>query len=61
MKPEEKKEILETYKWIKVKAYKMNEDITWEQRYHELEKHHLAETNFLIQQVRDLVNQLPET
>ena len=60
MKPEEKKEILETYKWIKVKMYKMNEQLSWEERYKELEKHHEVETNFLIGKVRELVVQIPD-
>lgn len=60
MKTEEKKEILETYKWIKVKPYKMNEELSWEERYREFEKHHIDETNFLIDKVRTLVRQLPE-
>ncbi len=59
MNTEEKKEILSTYKWIKVKSYKMNEQLSWEERYKELEKHHIDETNFLIKKIRDIVGQLP--
>jgi hypothetical protein len=51
----EKKEILETYKWIKVKKYSMNEELSWEERYKELEKHHIEETTFLIEKIRELV------
>ncbi|MBP6732083.1 MAG: hypothetical protein KA149_08490 [Chitinophagales bacterium] len=51
----EKKEILETYKWIKVKKYNMREDLSWEERYKELEQHHLEETTFLIEKIRELV------
>ena len=60
MNAEEKKEILSTYKWIKVKPYRMNELLSWEERYRELEKHHIDETNFLIKKIRDIVGQLPE-
>ncbi|NJR17228.1 MAG: hypothetical protein HC785_16935 [Calothrix sp. CSU_2_0] len=40
MTPEEKKEILETYKWIKVKPYQLDESKSWEERYQDLDKHH---------------------
>jgi hypothetical protein len=58
MTAEERKEILESYKWIKVKSYKMNEQLSWEERYKELDKHHIAETTFLIEKVRELVKEL---
>ena len=61
MNAEEKKEILSTYKWIKVKPYHMNEHLSWEERYKELEKHHIDETGFLIKKIRDIVGQLPES
>lgn len=51
----ERKEILETYKWIKVKKYSMKEDLSWEERYKELEQHHLEETTFLIEKIREIV------
>ncbi|WP_158224901.1 hypothetical protein [Brunnivagina elsteri] len=55
MTPEEKREIIETYKWIKVKRYQPDESKSWEERYRELEKHHLEETNFLIAKIREIV------
>lgn len=58
MKPEEKQEILDTYKWIKVKRYQDDETKSWEERYKELEKHHLEETNFLITKIREIVQML---
>ncbi|GJD22481.1 hypothetical protein RIVM261_074370 [Rivularia sp. IAM M-261] len=58
MTPEEKQEILNTYKWIKVKRYKDDETKSWEERYKELEKHHLEETNFLITKIREIVQML---
>lgn len=60
MSKEEKEEIIETYRWIKVKSYKMNEALSWEERYKEFEKHHIEETTFLINKVRELVNEIPE-
>lgn len=50
----------EGYKWIEVKKYKMNLDLSWEKRYHELEEHHIEETTFLINKVRELANALDE-
>ena len=55
---EEKKEILETFKWIKVKHYKDDETLSWEERYKKLEEHHIEETNFLINKLRDIVKAL---
>ena len=56
MKEDEKKEILESYKWIKVKPYKMNAELSWESRYKELEEHHVKETTFLIEKIRSMVD-----
>jgi hypothetical protein len=58
MTPEEKQEILESYKWIKVKRYEEDETKSWEERYQELEKHHLEETIFLITKIRELIQML---
>ncbi len=52
---EERKEILETYKWIKVKKYVMDETVSWEERYKKLEEHHVDETNFLINKIREII------
>ena len=52
----DKKEILETYKWVKVKRYVDDETLSWEDRYGRLDKHHIDETTFLIDKVRELVN-----
>ena len=48
------------YSWIKVKRYVMDESLTWEQRYRQLEQHHLEETTFLIDKVRELASRLDE-
>ena len=55
MSIEEKEEILKTYKWIKVKKFVDNESLTWEERYGLLEKHHMEETKFLIEKIREIV------
>ena len=48
------KEIQEGYSWIKVPRYKMDESLSWEERYSQLENHHIEETTFLIDMVREL-------
>ncbi len=58
MIPEKKREIIETYKWIKVRRYQPDESKSWEERYRELEKHHLEETNFLITKIRQIVESI---
>lgn len=54
----EKEEILNSYKWIKVKKFVDDETKSWEERFKALEKHHLEETNFLINKTREIVKQL---
>ncbi len=54
----EKKEILETYKWIKVKKYKDDDGLAWEERYRKLEEHHIEETNFLISKIREIIKDI---
>jgi hypothetical protein len=44
--------------WIKVKRYEMDAKKSWEERYRELEAHHLEETGFLIAEVRRLAAEL---
>jgi hypothetical protein len=44
------------YGWIRVKKYKMDENKSWEERYEQLEQHHIEETQFLINKVRELAN-----
>lgn len=53
----EEKKYLETYSWIKVPKYKDDSSLSWEDRYKTFEKHHIEETTFLIQKVRDLIFQ----
>lgn len=44
----------EGYKWIKSGRFKDDETKTWEERYRALEKHHIEETTFLIEEIRRL-------
>jgi len=47
-------ESYEGFGWIKVPKYRMDETKPWEERYAELERHHIQETTFLIDKVREL-------
>lgn len=51
-------ELYSDYKWIKVKRYTMDEFKSWQERYNDLEEHHVKETNFLINEVRSLAKKL---
>jgi hypothetical protein len=42
------------YKWIKVKKYTVDDSLSWEEKYKALEAHHIAETSFLIDEIRKL-------
>jgi hypothetical protein len=53
-------EILKSYKWIKVKRYVEDTNLSWEERYHQLEEHHIEETNFLIEKIRSIVEKIKE-
>ncbi len=57
MEKPEKIEILESYKWIKVDKYKDDTNLTWEERYQKLMSHHIEETNFLINKIREIVSE----
>jgi hypothetical protein len=51
-------EILNSYRWIKIKAFKPENYETWEEKYQALEQHHLAETKFLIAKIRELAQKI---
>ncbi|MFM2393336.1 MAG: hypothetical protein RLZZ546_1318 [Bacteroidota bacterium] len=55
MTQEEKDEILNTYKWIKVKMYKRENYEDWKDAYEALEAHHVEETEFLLKKLREIV------
>ena len=55
MTPEEKAEILNTYKWIRVPKYTDDENLSWQERYQRLNEHHIKETTFLIEKIRNIV------
>jgi hypothetical protein len=48
------------YGWIKVKRYVDDPTLSWEDRYHKLDSHHMKETTFLINKVRELAKELQE-
>lgn len=53
---QEKESILDSYKWVKVKKYVDDESLSWEERYNALQEHHVQETTFLIEKIRELIN-----
>lgn len=55
------KEYYTDYKWIKVKRYVMDESKSWENRYKDLDEHHIKETTFLISEIRKLADTLDAT
>ena len=48
----------EGFGWIKVPRYRVSPDKSWEERYRDLEAHHVQETEFLISEVRRLAAEL---
>jgi hypothetical protein len=42
------------FKWIKVKRYSHDPNLSWEESYRKLDEHHQQETSFLIEEVRKL-------
>jgi hypothetical protein len=42
------------YSWIKISPYKDDENLSFEERFLALQKHHIEETEFLIAKVREL-------
>ena len=49
----------EGHKWIKVSQHKFDPAKSWEENYRDLEKHHVAETTFLIEQIRKIAAEKP--
>jgi hypothetical protein len=47
--------------WIKVPKYVLDETKSWEERYQALEAHHIQETSFLIDKVRELAAALAKS
>jgi hypothetical protein len=50
------KNILETYDWIKIKKYEDDDTLSSKEPYKKLEAHHVEETTFLINKVREIVS-----
>jgi hypothetical protein len=57
MNEAEKEEILTTYKWIKVRRYVDDERLSIEERFKRLQEHHVEETSFLIDKIKELIKQ----
>lgn len=59
MDGKEKSDILNTFNWIKVPRYQeealSNPNVDWKDAYSNLLKHHVQETNFLINKLRAIV------
>jgi len=59
---EDLQEILDSYKWIKVRAYSeadlRNPCVEWKSEYQSLARHHKTETEFLINKCRELALKL---
>jgi hypothetical protein len=59
MENSEIREIINSYSWIKVKRFSPDNHVNdWEGEYARLEKHHKAETEFLINKCRELAVEL---
>lgn len=54
---DKKDEIVETYNWIKVKKFKDDPSLSFEERFNRLNEHHKEETEFLINKIRGIVNE----
>lgn len=54
--PKRREVVSRDYSWIKVKSYIDDPTKTWEERYAALEKHHEAETKFLIAEIEKVEN-----
>lgn len=46
------------YKWIKVKHFKFDESASLQENFDRLQQHHVEETTFLINKVRELAELL---
>jgi hypothetical protein len=53
-------DLYDGYSWIKVPRYRDDPAKSWEERYRALEEHHVAETTFLIDKVRELARRIAE-
>jgi hypothetical protein len=46
------------HRWIKVKQFRDDSTLSWPERFAALERHHLEETAFLIEKVRELARHI---
>lgn len=54
----EKQEILNSYKWIKMPKYIDDESLSFEERFKRLQEHHVKETTFLIDKIREIIKKI---
>lgn len=52
---EQRAEIKESYKWVKVKKFVDDKTLSWEERFNALQKHHVEETAFLIDKKKTII------
>lgn len=52
-----KSEKYNDFSWIKVKRFRDNPTLSWEDRFILLNKHHLQETEFLVDEIRKLAQE----
>ena len=48
------------YKWIKVKKHTFDPQKSADENYKDLDEHHIAETTFLIEKIRELAQRIDE-
>ena len=49
------------FRWIKVQRHTFDPAKSWEENYRDLAEHHVAETSFLIEEVRKLAEALEKS
>ena len=47
-----------TTNWIKIRRYTDDSNLSWQERYEALERHHIEETEFLISKIRKLAERM---
>ena len=48
------------FKWVKVKRYTFDPNLSWEENWHNLDVHHVKETTFLVDEIRKLAAMIDE-
>ena len=58
MMDQEKNEILNSYKWIKVKRYNDDDALFWEDRFNSFGDNNIEEITFFINKIREIVSSI---